>query len=257
MSWFTGKDKLEIDNLNTRISELEEDNEKLRSLEADLRRVVEEKNTEIKKVATSPHDKQLGIVTQAFDKLTGENTKLKLEVVELKETIGILNKAKEDLSKKITDLKHNKNSDSSKNKISYKVLIKNLFSDRKHDEFRKLCKVKNLIYVSQLDDLDFDELVSQGASKTKTLNAEHEYLRFKEGDFTSEIERYMVYGDSVSKVFFRYRSFVEYLTNSNIEYISELDTFDFSTLDHDKFTDLQISKLTEKLAEYNTLRKII
>lgn len=257
MSWFTGKDKVEIDNLNIRISELEEDNEKLRSLEADLRRVVEEKNTEIKKVGSSPHDKQLGVVTRAFDKLTGENTKLKLEVVELKATISTLNKTKEDLSKKITDLKNDKSSNSSKKKISYKVLIKDLFSDRKHDEFRKLCKAKNLIFTSQLDDLDFNELVRQGASKTKTLNAEHEYLRFKKGEFTSEIERYMVYGDSVSKVFFRYRSFVVYLTDSNIEYVSELDTFDFSTLDHDKFTDSQINKLAEKLTEYNALRKII
>ena len=59
----------------------------------------------------------------------------------------------------------------------------------------------------------------------------------------------------LSKTFFRYRSFVRYCQNNDLNYISDLENFDFKSLKDHKFNGDQIAKLETKYDEYVKLKK--
>ena len=242
MSLFGKKEKEEISNLNSQINSLEEQIKQSKIKEAKFENIIEKKDLEIRKISKSPHDKQFEKITLEFDKVMRENTTLKQLNDSLK---GINFKLVEENNKIIKE-----------GDPRYKVLIKDLYSARKHDEFKRSCEIFSLIYVEDLKNFDFDRLIKEGRSKTKVKNAKDQYLKFKNGDFSSEIKEYIIYGHRISKVFFRYRSFVSYLINLKIEYLYQLDKFDFTKLVGENFTSIQIKKFNEKLKEYNDLRKI-
>lgn len=216
----------------------------------------------IEKISKSPHDRQFEKITLEFDKVKTENINLKksnekliAENREIIEKIIEIEKMANSLRVENKVLKQPKEFNVSKKKFRYRVLIKDLYSARKHDEFKKTCENSGLIYVSELKNVNFEKLIEDGISKTKMSNAKDEYIKFKNDEFNPEIEEYLVYGHKVSKVFFRYRSFVSYLTEAGIKFISQLENFDFKALEGESFTSAQIEKLKEKMTKYNKLRK--
>ena len=269
MSLFGIKEKEKIAELNILIDSLQNEIIKIKAKEEELVNIIQEKDTKIEKISKSPHDRQFEKITLEFDKVKTENTdlkrlneNLKLENMKLIGTnyetakkITEIEKVADDLREENETLKQSEEPKIIRKKSRYRVLIKDLYSARKHDEFKKICENSGLIYVSELENWNFEKLIEDGTSKTKVNNAKNEYIKFKNGEFNSEIEEYLVYGHKISKVFFRYRSFVSYLMETGIKYLYQLEDFDFKTLEEDKFTPAQVEKLKEKIAEYNKLRK--
>lgn len=269
MSLFGIKEKEKISELNILIDNLQNEIIKIKAREGELAIVIQEKDVEIEKISKSPHDRQFEKITLEFDKvktenidlkrLNGnlklENTKLIAENYETAKKIIEIEKAVDELREENEILKQPKESKMIREKSKYRVLITDLYSARKHDEFKKICENLGLIYVSELENFNFEKLVEDGISKTKVNNAENEYIKFKHGEFSSEIEEYLVHGHRISKVFFRYRSFVSYLMEIGIKYLCQLENFDFEVLKGENFTPVQIKKLKEKVEEYNELRK--
>jgi len=270
MSLFGIKEKEKIVELNILIDNLQKEIVKSKNKEEELFKTIQEKDIKIKSISKSPHDRQFEKITLEFDKVKKENTSLKIsnenfklenmELIaknhEVIEKIIEIEKMADSLREENKNLKQSKKPEIIREKPRYKVLIKDLYSARKHDEFKKICENLSLVYVNELEDLNFEKLITDGISKTKINNAENEYIKFKNGEFNSDIEEYLVHGHKVSKVFFRYRSFVSHLTDMGIEFIYQLENFDFEVLKEDKFTPTQIEKLKEKISEYNKLRKI-
>ncbi|MCS5421226.1 MULTISPECIES: hypothetical protein [Psychrilyobacter] len=266
MSLFGRKEKEKIAELNILIDGLEKEIIKIKAKEEQLADTIQKKDIKIEKLSKSPHDRQFEKITLEFDKVKIENTDLK----RLNENLKLENKKliaeNHEIIEKITKIEKMADSLREENetlkqpkikreKPRYRVLIKDLYSARKHDEFKKICENSGLIYVNELENLNFEKLIEDGISKTKINNAKDEYIKFKNGEFNSEIEEYLVYGHKISKVFFRYRSFVSYLMETGIKYICQLENFDFEGLKGENFTPAQIEKLKEKITEYNKLRK--
>ena len=270
MSLFGIKEKEKIAELNILIDNLQKEIIENKTKEEELVNLIQEKDKKIEKISKSPHDRQFEKITLEFDKVKKENTDLKVSNEGLKLENMKLMAENHEIIEKITEIEKMADSLKEENKVlkqsqkpevvreepRYKVLIKDLYSARKHDEFKKICENSGYIYVSELENLNFEKLIADGISKTKINNAESEYTKFKNGEFNSDIAEYLVYGHKVSKVFFRYRSFVSYLAEIGIKFIYQLESFDFEALKGEKFTPAQVEKLKEKIAEYNNLRKI-
>ncbi|UUV16891.1 hypothetical protein NRK67_03010 [Fusobacteria bacterium ZRK30] len=269
MSLFGIKEKEKIAELNVLIDSLQKEIIESKTKEEELVNLIQEKDKKIEKISKSPHDRQFEKITLEFDKVKKENTDLKIlnenfrlenmklmaENHEIIEKITEIEKMANSLREENQVLKQSKETETVIEEPRYRVLIKDLYSARKHDEFKKICENSGYIYVSELENLNFEKLIADGISKTKINNAENEYIKFKNGEFNSDIEEYLVYGHKVSKVFFRYRSFVSYLTEIGMKFIYQLESFNFEALKEENFTPAQIEKLKEKLAEYNELRK--
>ncbi|MEI6857126.1 hypothetical protein [Psychrilyobacter sp.] len=275
MSLFGVKERKEIKELNIQIDSLQKKILEIKVKEDQLLDIIQKKDIKIEnienieKISKSPHDRQFEKITLEFDKVKTENInlkksneKFKLENVKLiaenRETIEkIIEIEKRANSLRLENkvLKQPKESKNTQKKFRYRVLIKDLYSARKHDEFKKICENSGLLYVSELKNINFEKLIEDGISKTKMNNAKNEYIKFKNDEFNPEIEEYLVYGHKVSKVFFRYRSFVSYLAEAGIKFISQLENFDFKDLEGESFTSAQIEKMKEKMTKYNKLRK--
>lgn len=272
MSLFGVKEKKEIIELNIQIDSLQKKILEIKVKEDQLLDIIQKKDIKIKnieKISKSPHDRQFEKITLEFDKVKTENIDLKKLNENLKvENLTLIAKNHEIIEKiieieKMTDslkienkaLKQSKETKKIKEESRYKILIKDLYSARKHDEFKKACENLGYIYMSELENFNFEKLIEEGISKTKINNFKNEYVKFENDIFNPEIEEYLVYGHKISKVFFRYRSFVSYLMEMGINFIYQLENFDFESLKEANFTPAQIEKLNKKLNEYNKLRK--
>ncbi len=140
----------------------------------------------------------------------------------------------------------------------YMLMIKDLYEARKYDDFKKACINSKIVYVEELNDIDFEDFAEKNEiSDVKMENAKAVYEDYKSGNIPSDLQEYMMSGHLASKVFFRFRSFVKYLDEKSIKYMSDLEGFDFNSLkDNDDFNDDQIKKFVKKYNEYNQLRKI-
>lgn len=136
--------------------------------------------------------------------------------------------------------------------INYKLTIADFFSERKFESFKKTCEHKRIFYVEELKNLDFSALK---LTKTKIENAKMRYQDYLDKNFDEATVLYLQHGDQISKVFFRYRSFVRYCQNNDLNYISELENFDFNSLTEHEFSLSQIDKLLKKYNEYVKLKK--
>jgi hypothetical protein len=258
MSLFGTKEREEIEKLNSIIVNLEGVLVKSKTKEDELIETIKEKEEQIKKISKSPHDKQFEKITLEFDRVKKENIQLTIGNTELKKEILELGEVLKKLRAELDNIKTPKavKLPKEQDETRYKVLVKDLYSARKHDDFKKICDGLGIIYVTELENFDFEKLIEDGNSKTKVTNAKNEYLKYKNGELSFELEEYISKGHSVSKIFFRYRSFVSALAELEIEYMFQLANFDFDRLDKEKFTSSQIEKIKEKLSKYDILRKI-
>lgn len=272
MSLFGVKERKEITELNTQIDSLQKKILEIKDKEDNLLDVIQKKERKIanlEKISKSPHDRQFEKITLEFDKVKTENLNLKKSNETLKLENLTLTAKNYEIIEKITEikkmadnlkienkaLKNPKELEKIKEEPRYRVLIKDLYSARKHDDFKKICENLGYTYMSELENLNFEKLTEKGISKTKVNNAENEYIKFTNDEFNPEIEEYLIHGHKISKVFFRYRNFISYLMKIKINYIYQLENFDFESLEKNNFSPAQIEKLKEKIDEYNKLRK--
>ncbi|OQY42947.1 MAG: hypothetical protein B6227_00605 [Fusobacteriia bacterium 4572_74] len=269
MSLFGFKEKRKITELNILIDDLQKEIIKNKTKNDELIKIIQEKDIKIKKTSKSPHDRQFEKITLEFDKikkqsidmkilnenLKSENIKLIAENNEKTEKIMGIQKIADNLREENKALKQSEKPKIITGEAKYRVLIKDFYSARKHDEFKKYCEKLGYVYVSELENLNFEKLTEGGISKTKINNAKNEYINFKNGEFNFDMKEYLVYGHRVSKIFFRYRSFVSCMAEKGIEFLYQLENFDFETLEGKNFTPIQINKIKKKIIEYNKLRK--
>ena len=137
--------------------------------------------------------------------------------------------------------------------INYKLLIADYYEARKYESFKKACENLGLIYVDDLEKLDFDSLP---ITDTKIKNARHYFDEYKKGEYDIDIKTYMIKGEKINKVFFRFRSFVKFCKKNNYNYMIELDKLDFNLLLNHNFNEEQIDKLKAKLEEYNEIKRV-
>lgn len=137
--------------------------------------------------------------------------------------------------------------------INYRLLISDYYEARKYESFKKACENLGLVYVDDLEKLDFDRLP---ITDTKIKNARHYFDEYKKGEYDIDIKTYMIKGEKINKVFFRFRSFVKFCKKNNYNYMIDLDRLDFKSLLNHKFTEEQIDKLRAKLDEYNEIKRV-
>lgn len=270
MSLFGVKERKEIVELNILIDSLQKKILEMKDREEQLLNIIQKRDIEIANSGNSsksPYDKQLEKISLEFDKVKSENFNLKTENDTLKlNNLSLItenNEKIEEYDEIINNLKIenqflrlSKKTDIVVEEPRYKILIKDLYSARKYYEFKKVCDDLGYIYMSELENFDFEKLKDNKISETKINNAKNEYIKFKSNEFSLEIKEYLMFGHKVSKIFFRYRKFISYLEKMKISFISQLENFDFESLKAENFTPEQIEKLKEKTIEYNKLRKI-
>lgn len=239
------------------IDELYDEIEVLREECDSLNDVIRQKDTKIKKLYAEIErlESQLSeknnsdrIDQNLLDKLDQELKNRDIKIKELEDkNATISHQLVSDISEeKIDDVL---NADL----ISYRVLINDYYEARKFESFKRLCEELNLIYVDQLESLDFSNLA---LTETKIKNAKAHFDEYSNGFYDLDLKNYLIKGDKISKVFFRFRSFVKYCKKANLNYVIELDTLEFNNLLNEGFTDVQIEKIQSKLDEYNSLKKI-
>lgn len=137
--------------------------------------------------------------------------------------------------------------------FSFKLLISDYYGARKFESFRKVCEESSIFYVDDLEKMDFDSLA---LTNTKIKNAKNMYDEYKKGIYDLDIKTYLIKGDKISQVFFRFRSFVKYCNKNNYYYVLDLDKIDFNALLDNNFNSEQIEKIKLHLLEYNELKRI-
>lgn len=137
--------------------------------------------------------------------------------------------------------------------INFKLLIRDYYEARKFEDFKKICQDKDLIYVDDLDKLDFNDL---SLTKTKSKNALVHYEDYLNKKFDNKVITYLLKGHLISEYFFRFRSFVNFCKEKDLNYLIELDNFDFYQLSNYNFTPDQVEKIKNTLDEFNTVHRI-
>ncbi|TDT72412.1 hypothetical protein EV215_0217 [Hypnocyclicus thermotrophus] len=237
---------LEIENLKNECNELidviHQKDEKINELYNEL----EEMNKKIKSIQNTTKidnnlldklDQEIKKRDNKIKELENENTKIKIELNLLKESKTILSEE----IKNVETIEFN-----------FKILINDFFPERKFEKFKKECALRNFIYVDDI--LKYDISMFE-LTETKLQNVIERLNDYREKKFDKETIEYLKYGDKISKVFFRYRSFVKFCKGINLENIIELKDFDFNILLENGFTKVQIEKIKTKYNEYMSLRK--
>lgn len=137
--------------------------------------------------------------------------------------------------------------------INYKLLIRDYYEARKFEEFKKICQDKDLFYVDELKNLDFESI---SLTKTKVKNAKSHFDDYINKKMDTKFVTYLLKGALISEYFFRFRSFVNFCKDNDLVYLIELDSFEFSSLEEKNFSLEQIQKIKDAYLEFNTVHRI-
>lgn len=219
---------------------------KVTVLTATLREKEAENKTLSEKVQT---------LTERLDKPNSITEKLFQTIKDRDSTIDSLKKENESLRKSLVlDIKESPIEEVlNPELINFKLLIKDYYEARKFEDFKKICQDKDLIYVDDLNTLDFESL---NLTKTKIKNAQTHYADYTEKRLEQKFISYLLKGHPISEYFFRFRSFVNFCKENDFFYIIELDNFNFDVLLEHKFTQDQIQKIKDFYNEFNTVHRI-
>jgi chromosome segregation ATPase len=237
---------LEIENLKNECNELidviHQKDEKINKLYNEL----EEMSKKIKSIQNSTKidnnlldklDQEIKKRDNKIKELENENAKIKIELNLLKESKTVLPEEIENVETI---------------EFNFKILINDFFPERKFEKFKKECALRNFVYIDDI--LKYDISMFE-LTDIKLESVNERLTEYKEKKFDKDIIEYLKYGDKISKVFFRYRSFVKYCKEKGLENIIELENFDFNTLLENGFKEAQIEKIKDRYNEYMSLRK--
>lgn len=235
-----------LDTIEKKEKDLKELSFKVTVLTATLRDKEEDNKNLSEKIET---------LSERLDKPSSVTEKLFQTIKDRDLTIDALKKENENLRKSIVlDIKETPIEEILNPEfINFRLLIKDYYEARKFEEFKKICQDKDLIYVDDLKDLNFDEIP---LTKTKAKNAQSYYEDYLNKKLDNKTITYLLKGHLISEYFFRFRSFVNLCKEKDLTYVIELDNFDFYQLANYKFTPDQIQKIEDSLAEFNTVHRI-
>lgn len=242
--------KEEIENLLDAKEKREKDIKELSFKVTVLNATLRDKDDEIKSLIEKVEN-----LTERLDKPSNVTEKLFQTIKDRDLTIDSLKLENENLRKSLViDFKETPIEEIlNPELINYKMLIRDYYEARKFEEFKKICQDKDLFYVDELNNFDFDNI---SLTKTKIKNAKSHYEDYINKKFDSKIVTYLLKGALISEYFFRFRSFVNFCKDNDLTYMIELDNFDFTTLDENKFSLEQIQKIQDAYNEFNTVHRI-
>lgn len=252
----------DVEDLHAEIEVLKEEIESLLDYKENREKDIKELNFKINVLSATLREKdvenaslkeKLDSLSEKVDKPSNITEKLFQTIKDRDIIIDNLKLENENLRKSL--VLNNKNSPSlfDFDLANYKLLIKDYYEARKFEDFKKICQEKDLFYVEDLYNIDFDTL---NLTKTKIKNAKSLFDDYIDRNFDINISTYLLKGALISEFFFRFRSFVNYCKKNNLFYIIDLDDFDFQALLRDGFSEDQLEKIQSAYNDYNTVHKI-
>ena len=252
----------DVEDLHAEIEVLKEEIESLLDYKENREKDIKELNFKINVLSSTLREKdvenaslkeKLDSLNEKVDKPSNITEKLFQTIKDRDIIIDNLKLENENLRKSL--VLDNKNSPSlfDFDLANYKLLIKDYYEARKFEDFKKICQEKDLFYVEDLYNIDFDTL---NLTKTKIKNAKSLFDDYIDRNFDINISTYLLKGALISEFFFRFRSFVNYCKKNNLFYIIDLDDFDFQALLSDGFSEDQLEKIQSAYNDYNTVHKI-
>lgn len=221
---------------NKSIEEFEDRNMLLKKQLLFLQEQLKEKDTLIeahlskKKIETIDYTKQWQVMEKNLRNLQNENKKLISTFIKLNKIIP-----KEQW------------------KYSYKVELHYFYSSNKFVSIRE--KLQNL-GIEYLQDINEQLFTTELKNERYVEEGYQKFLDYKHGIIEWNIKTLLIKGDKVTKIYQKYRKFLNILSNQNIEFMIELESFDFQTLINFDFTQENIDMLKQKYEKYNNERKI-
>ena len=150
-------------------------------------------------------------------------------------------------SKKYRNILLSYNLNPEKIQYKYKVELKYFYSEKKFDEILSILNEKNIIFVNNLKEEDFNDIPKE----TKNFDeAKQRFLDFKSGKFDWEIATFINRGEKISKIYSKSKKLVTIFSDLYLEFMDDIMNFDFMSLKSYGFKTPQIEEFIKKRDEY-------
>ena len=150
-------------------------------------------------------------------------------------------------SKKYRNILLSYNLNPEKIQYKYKVELKYFYSEKKFDEILSILNEKNIIFVNNLKEEDFNDIPSE----TKNLDkAKQRFLDYKNGKFNWDIVTFANKGEKLSKIYSKSKKLMTVFSDLYLEFMDDIANFDFLSLKSYGFKTPQIEEFIQKRDEY-------
>ena len=150
-------------------------------------------------------------------------------------------------SKKYRNILLSYNLNPEKIQYKYKVELKYFYSEKKFDEILSILNEKNIIFVNNLKEEDFNDIPSE----TKNLDkAKQRFLDYKNEKFDWDIVMFINKGEKLSKVYSKSKKLLTVFSDLYLEFMDDIADFDFLSLKSYGFKTPQIEEFIQKRDEY-------
>ena len=150
-------------------------------------------------------------------------------------------------SKKYRNILLSYNLNPEKIQYKYKVELKYFYSEKKFDEILSILNEKNIIFVNNLKEEDFNDIPSE----TKNLDkAKQRFLDYKNEKFDWNIVTFINKGEKLSKIYSKSKKLMTVFSDLYLEFMDDITDFDFLSLKSYGFKTPQIEEFIQKRDEY-------
>ncbi|WP_315283822.1 hypothetical protein [Fusobacterium hwasookii] len=150
-------------------------------------------------------------------------------------------------SKKYRNILLSYNLNPEKIQYKYKVELKYFYSEKKFDEILSILNEKNIIFVNNLKEEDFNDIPSE----TKNLDkAKQRFLDYKNEKFDWNIVTFINKGEKLSKIYSKSKKLMTVFSDLYLEFMDDIANFDFLSLKSYGFKTPQIEEFIQKRDEY-------
>ena len=150
-------------------------------------------------------------------------------------------------SKKYRNILLSYNLNPEKIQYKYKVELKYFYSEKKFDEILSILNEKNIIFVNNLKEEDFNDIPSE----TKNLDkAKQRFLDYKNKKFDWNIVTFINKGEKLSKIYSKSKKLMTVFSDLYLEFMDDIANFDFLSLKSYGFKTPQIEEFIQKRDEY-------
>ena len=150
-------------------------------------------------------------------------------------------------SKKYRNILLSYNLNPEKIQYKYKVELKYFYSEKKFDEILSILNEKNIIFVNNLKEEDFNDIPSE----TKNLDkAKQRFLDYKNEKFDWNIVTFIKKGEKLSKIYSKSKKLMTVFSDLYLEFMDDIANFDFLSLKSYGFKTPQIEEFIQKRDEY-------
>lgn len=138
-------------------------------------------------------------------------------------------------------------------KYSYKIDINTFFSSNKYSKIRDIFLEKGVVFLQDIN----EEMFKNFFKNEKFIkDAYSKFINYKNNKIDWEIKTHLIKGDKVTKIFQKYRKFLNILAENNIEFMIDLDKFNFQKLINYGFSQEEIESFKSIYKTYNSEKKL-